>query len=236
MNISLSPRLMVCCGFVCPGDRVADIGCDHGYLGIYLLKNSIASFVYAGDVNEGPLQSAVSNAEKYGVGDKVFFFLSDGLKNFPHDFDTAVCAGMGADTMVSILENAPWLKNGQYRLILQCQSKTHYLRKYLSDNGWRITEESVVRDGRFLYTVMEVIFQPGYALSPGEWYFPPALLENPAKELPEYYRQTVSRLQRTVDGQKEQADPFVIQALKELIALAEMPDLDFLKESKYDNG
>ena len=236
MNITLSPRLKVCCGFVCPGDRVADIGCDHGYLGIYLLKNSIASFVYAGDVNEGPLQSAVSNAEKYGVGDKVSFFLSDGLKNFPHDFDTAVCAGMGADTMVSILENAPWLKNGQYRLILQCQSKTHYLRKYLSDNGWRITEESVVRDGRFLYTVMEVIFQPGYALSPGEWYFPPALLENPAKELPEYYRQTVSRLQRTVNGQKEQADPFVIQALKELIALAEMPDLDFLKESKYDNG
>lgn len=236
MNITLSPRLKVCCGFVCPGDRVADIGCDHGYLGIYLLKNSIASFVYAGDVNEGPLQSAVSNAKKYGVGDKVSFFLSDGLENFPHDFDTAVCAGMGADTMVSILENAPWLKDGQYRLILQCQSKTHYLRKYLSDNGWRITEESVVRDGRFLYTVMEVIFQPGFALSPGEWYFPPALLENPAKELPEYYRQTVSRLQRTVDGQKEQADPFVIQALKELIALTEMPDLDFLKESKYDNG
>ena len=236
MNITLSPRLKVCCGFVCPGDRVADIGCDHGYLGIYLLKNNIASFVYAGDVNEGPLQSAVSNAKKYGVGDKVSFFLSDGLKNFPHDFDTAVCAGMGADTMVSILENAPWLKDGQYRLILQCQSKTHYLRKYLSDNGWRITEESVVRDGRFLYTVMEVIFQPGFALSPGEWYFPPALLENPAKELPEYYRQTVSRLQRTVDGQKEQADPFVIQALKELIALTEMPDLDFLKESKYDNG
>lgn len=235
MNITLSPRLKVCCGFVCPGDRVADIGCDHGYLGIYLLTNHIASFVYAGDVNEGPLQSAVKNSEKYGVDDKISFFLSDGLKNFPRDFDTAVCAGMGADTIVSILENAPWLKNNKYRLILQCQSKTHYLRKYLSEHGWRITEESVVRDGRFLYTVMEVIFQPGYLLTPGEWYFPPALLENPAAELPEYYTQTINRLQRAVDGQKEQADPTVIQALKELIALAEMPDLDFLKEHKHDN-
>lgn len=235
MNISLSPRLSVCCGFVCPGDRVADIGCDHGYLGIYLLKNSIASFVYAGDVNEGPLQSAVRNAEKYGVGDKISFFLSDGLKSFPRDFDTAVCAGMGADTIVSILENAPWLKDKQYRLILQCQSKTHFLRKYLSDNGWRITEESVVRDGRFLYTVMEVIFQPGYTLTPGEWYFPPAQLENPAKELPEYYQQTVFRLQRAVDGQKDHADPIMVQALQELIQLGENPYLGWLKEKQNDN-
>ena len=232
MNISLSPRLTVCCGLVCHGDRVADIGCDHGYLGIYLLKSGKASYVYAGDINEGPLQSAVSNAEKYGVGDRISFFLSDGLKSFPRDFHTAVCAGMGADTIVSILENAPWIKSNQYRLILQCQSKTHYLRKYLSDNGWRITEESVVRDGRFLYTVMEVVFQPGYTLTPGQWYFPPALLENPAVELPEYYQQVITRLRRTIDGQKENADPIVIQALKELIALAEMPELDFLKENR----
>lgn len=236
MDISLSPRLAVCCGFVAPGERVADIGCDHGYLGIYLLKNAKASFVYAGDINQGPLQSAVSNAEKYGVGDKISFFLSDGLKSFPRDFDTAVCAGMGADTIVSILENAPWLKCQQYRLILQCQSKTHYLRKYLSDNGWRITEESVVRDGRFLYTVMEVIFQPGYTLSPDEWYFPPALLENPAKELPEYYRQTVNRLQQAVDGQKEKADPIQVQALQELLKLPENPYLGWLKENKHDNS
>ena len=235
MNISLSPRLKVCCGLVCPGDRVADIGCDHGYLGIYLLKNEIASYVLAGDVNEGPLQSAVNNAEKYGVSGRISFFLSDGLKNFPHDFDTAVCAGMGADTIVSILNNAPWLKSKQYRLILQCQSKTHFLRKYLSDNGWRITEESVVRDGRFLYTVMEVIYQPGYILSPGEWYFPPALLENPAKELPEYYRQTVSRLQRAVSGQKDQADPIMVLSLQEIIQLAEDPNLNWLKENHNDN-
>lgn len=236
MNISLSPRLKVCCGLVCPGERVADIGCDHGYLSIYLLKNNIASFVYAADVNEGPLQSAVNNAKKYGVEDKISFYLSDGLKGLPHDFDTAVCAGMGADTIVSILENAPWLRKSQYRLILQCQSKTHHLRKYLSDNGWRITEESVIRDGRFLYTVMEVIFQPGYTLSPGEWYFPPALLENPAAELPQYYQQTLNRLQKAVNGQKDNAEPVLVQALQELIALGNDPNLEWLKENGNDHS
>ena len=228
MTISLSPRLQVCCGFVSPGDRVADVGCDHGYLGIHLLTNQIASFVYAGDVNEGPLQSAVSNAKKYGVQDKISFFLSDGVQSFPRDFDTMVCAGMGADTMVSILEAAPWLKDPRYRLILQCQSKTHFLRKYLSDNGWRITEESVLRDGRFLYTVMEVVYQPGYILTPGECYFPPALLENPGKELPEYYKQVIFRLNRAVSGQKENADPTMVQALNELRELANTPELGWL--------
>ena len=230
MNHLLSPRLLVCAGLVSPGDRVADVGCDHGYLGIHLLQSGKASFVYAGDVNEGPLQCAVSNSEKYGVRDKISFYLSDGVRNFPRDFDTMVCAGMGADTMVSILEAAPWLKDSAYRLILQCQSKTHFLRKYLSDNGWRICEESVVRDGRFLYTVMEVIYQPGYILTPGQCYFPPALLENPAKELPEFYQQTIFRLQRAVDGQKEQADPIMVQALQELIHLSDDPNLGWLKE------
>lgn len=228
MMISLSPRLQACCGFVCRGDRVADVGCDHGYLGIHLLKSNIASFVYAGDVNEGPLQSAVSNAAKYGVEDKISFYLSDGVKNLPRDFDTMVCAGMGADTMVSILENAPWLQDAHYRLILQCQSKTHYLRKYLSDHGWRITEETVLRDGRFLYTVMEVVYQPGYTLTAGECYFPPALLENPAKDLPEYYQQVIFRLNRAITGQKDDADQTMVQALAELKELGNTPEFSWL--------
>lgn len=216
MNIPLSKRLQVCAGFVAPGDRVADIGCDHGYLGIYLLKNEIAASVIASDINEGPLQSAVRNAEKFGFRDKMRFYLSDGARNIPRDFDTLICAGMGADTMVSILEGAVWLRSKQYRLILQCQSKTPMLRRYLTQTGWRICEESVLRDGRFLYTVMEVIWEPGQALSPGGVYFPPALMENPGKELPEYYQQVLFRLRRAVTGQGEKADPDMVAALEEL--------------------
>lgn len=236
MNIPLSPRLKVCAGLVAPGDRVADIGCDHGYLSLYLLLGGIASAVIAADINEMPLQSAMRNAEKYGVQDKIRFYLSDGVRNIPQDFDTLICAGMGADTMVSILEAAPWLRSDQYRLILQCQSKTPMLRQYLSEKGWRITEESVVRDGRFLYTVMEVLWQPEYPrLTVGEWYFPPALLENPAEELPAYYQSVVFRLNRAVTAQGEHADPVMVQALEEVKQLADDPCLAWLKEEKHGN-
>ena len=228
MRIPISDRLLACCRFVNPGDRVADIGCDHGYLGIYLLKNNTAKSVIAADINEGPLNAAVFNSEKYGVRDRVQFFLSDGARNIPREFDTLVCAGMGGDTMISILEAAPWLKGGSYRLILQCQSKRPELRKYLSETGWFIREESVLKDGKFLYTVMEVIWLPGMKLTPGGCHFSPALLKNPSKDLPAFYRWVVGGLRKIVDNQGEKADPFKIAALQELTDLPEA--LSWLKE------
>ena len=214
MKIPLSARLQSCCSFVHSGDRVADVGCDHGYLGIYLLKNGIAASVIASDINEGPLQSAVRNSEKFGIRDKMTFYLSDGVRNIPRDFDTLVCAGMGGDTMISILSSAPWLKNKQYRLILQCQSKNAALRQYLTENSWHILQEEIIPDGKFLYTVMEIIWQPGHTLTPGECYFPPALIQN--EHYSAYYGWVVKGLENIVLNRKEQADPFAVKALEEL--------------------
>lgn len=230
MKLPISDRLLACCGFVAPGERVADIGCDHGYLAIHLLQTGKARSVIAADINEGPLLSAVRNAEKYGVRDKIEFYLSNGAQKIPRDFDTMVCAGMGADTIVSILEAAPWLQDAKYRLILQCQSKTPMLRRYLSETGFRIYEESVLQDGRFLYTVMEAGWRPEYPkLTPGEWYFPPALLENPSHDVPAYYRWVVGGLEVST---AHQDDPEKKQILAELKALAETPELTWLKEEE----
>ena len=228
MKLPLSDRLLACCDFVSPGDRVADIGCDHGYLGIHLLKKGIARSVIAADINEGPLQSAYHNAYKFGVRDKMTFHLSDGVRSIPRDFGTMVCAGMGADTIISILAGAPWLKSTQYRLILQCQSKAPTLRQYLSENGWRITEESVLKDGKFLYTVMEVYWEPDYPrLTVGEWYFPPALLKNPGAQVPSYYQWVVEGLRIATAHQQ---NPEKLLALAALQDLADTPELTWLKE------
>ena len=235
MKLPISSRLLACCSFIKPGDRVADIGCDHGYLGIYLLQNMLASAVIAADINQQPLDSAVRNANKYGVADQMTFYLSDGARNIPHDFDTLVCAGMGANTMVSILEAAPWLKSENYRLILQCQSKLPMLRQYLSNQGYCISKETVLKDGRFLYTVMEVIYAPGSPLTPGGYYFSPALLENPCKAVSQYYARVIFSLNRAIRGRGEQADPMMTAALQELAELGAKPEFTWLLEENDDD-
>ena len=193
MKLPLSDRLLACAGFIKKGSRVADIGCDHGYLGIYLLTQGIATSVIESDVAEGPLQSAMRNAMKYGTNSKTSFYLSDGVRNIPRDFDTLVCAGMGADTMMHILDSAPWLKDPKYTLILQCQSKRPELRKYRYQQGYSIRRETLAQDGKFLYPVTEVVYVPGETLSGAEYYITPALRQSGSDLLP-------AVLSRVIDG------------------------------------
>lgn len=226
MNITLSPRLLCCAGHITGGRRVADIGCDHGYLGIHLLQTGSACAVIAADVNEGPLQSAIRNAEKYGVSDQMRFYLSDGARNIPQDFDTLVCAGMGADTIIHILEDAPWLQSGQYTLVLQCQSKTPSLRQYLSYAGWHIFRENIVRDGKFLYSVLSARYDPqAPRLTPGQCCITPAMLEAADPCLGEYYSRIVEGLRLAVTHQE---DPLKKQILTELES---DPNLNNLRRS-----
>lgn len=222
MKLPLSNRLLACCAYVRPGDRVADIGCDHGYLSIHLLQNNTASSVIASDVNEGPLQSAMRNARKFGVHNRISFYLSDGVRNIPRDFDCMVCAGMGADTIMSILDAAPWLKNEKYRLILQCQSKRPELRQWLSDKGFRINRETLAKDGKFVYSIMEVVFDPGFGLTPAETYITRQLLEDNHPLLPEYYERVKSGIELTIFGLTRSGDdrlPIYQQILSDLTAM-----------------
>ena len=200
MKLPLSTRLLACAGFVNKGDRVADIGCDHGYLSIHLLTTGVASSCIASDVAEGPLQSAMRNARKFGVQENITFHLSDGVQNIPRDFDTLVCAGMGGDTMIHILESAPWLKHERYRLILQCQSKRPELRKWLYAQGFAIRRETLAKDGKFCYPVMEIVYAPGESLSGAGLYITPALRSSGSPLLKEFYDRVLGGIKTSVDG------------------------------------
>lgn len=199
-KLTLSNRLLACAAFVPPGSVVADVGCDHGYLGIYLLRQGIAREVLACDVREGPLSAARRNAEKYGISGKMRFYLCDGLRGVPREYSALVCAGMGADTIASILSAAPWLRSGSYTLILQCQSKCPQLRRYLSDSGYTIRRETLARDGKFLYPVMEVVYAPAPALTDAECWLSPALLASGSPLLWDYVNRILKSQRRTVAG------------------------------------
>ena len=230
MHIPLSNRLLACCSYVNQGDRVADVGCDHGYLGIHLLTSGIAASVIASDVNQQPLQSALHNAAKFGVRENMTFYLSDGVRNIPRDFDCLVCAGMGADTMISILEAAPWLKNEKYRLILQCQSRRPELRRYLSRQGYRISRETLARDGKFLYPVMEVTYGAGSSLTPAQCHISPALLESGSPLLPEFVERVIGGLRVSVEGLSRSGG----EKYEEFKGI--LKELEEMEEWLHDNG
>ncbi len=200
MKLPLSNRLRACCQFVSPGERIADVGCDHGYLGIYLLQKGIARSVIASDINEMPLESARQNASKFGVADKMSFHLCSGVRHLPHNFDALVCAGMGADTIMTILSDAPWLRDEKYRLILQCQSKRPELRRYLHQHGYAIRRETLARDGKFLYPVMEAAYDPTVEMTEADYYITPALRRSGSPLLPEFLDHVISGMQKSVNG------------------------------------
>ena len=224
MKLPVSDRLLACAGFVNKGDRVADVGCDHGYLSIYLLTNGIARSCIASDVNEAPLQSAMRNARKFGVANKMEFCLSDGVQNLPREFDCMICAGMGGDTMMHILSDAPWLRDSRYRLILQCQSKRPELRQWLYDKGFRINRETLAKDGKFVYSIMEVVFDPGHGITPAQTYITPQLLEDNHPLLPEYYERVKNGIELTIFGLKRSGDdrlPIYETILSDLVKMEE---------------
>ena len=201
MKIPISKRLLCCAAMVPQGARVADIGCDHGYLGIWLLTEQIASFVAACDLREKPLEKARENSRIYGTADRMTFFVADGLAQVdPDSVDAVVCAGMGGDNIAGILEAAPWVRDPKYTLILQPQTSGNDLRRYLGEQGYSIEREALVKDGGFLYFTLVARFGGGRPLTPGEQYLSPQLLACGSELLPAYFERVLHALEKTVSG------------------------------------
>lgn len=229
MKLPISKRLLCCAGLVNPCRCVADIGTDHGYLGIYLLQKGAAERVLACDLRPLPLQKARENAALFGVSDKMEFRLSDGLEKLaPGEADTIVCAGMGGDLIVRILSACPWVRDGKYTLILQPQSAGQALRLWLAENGFAVSREELVQDGGFLYTVLRARYcGAARTLSPGQQYVSEQLLTGGSPLLAAYFTRIENALRATVEGLRGAEHPrperlaYHEAALREIIEMRE---------------
>ena len=208
MKLPISARLLACADLVSSCETVADVGSDHGYLGVHLLLHNVCSHVIASDLREKPLANAKENALRFEAADRMTFLRADGFRGFePGSFQTAVLAGMGGDLIARILGDAPWLCSFAYTLVLQPQSAANDLRRWLGENGWSIERERLVRDGGFLYSVMRVVFGDDRVLTPGEQYVSPALRREGDPLFPDYLDRVSRALEQTVSGISQSADP-----------------------------
>ena len=152
--IHLSPRLAAVAALVPPGSAVIDVGTDHAMVPVWLVQRGIATAVLATDIRSGPLKSAAAQLEKTGTTDCIRLMQTDGLKDIgPQDGNVVILAGMGGETMISILSAAPWTREGAL-LILEPQSKRGDLRRWLIQNGYAIASERLVEDAGRIYPIL----------------------------------------------------------------------------------
>jgi tRNA (adenine22-N1)-methyltransferase len=156
MSIHLSARLSAVASYVPKNACIIDVGTDHAQLPVWLIQSGIAKHAWASDVRSGPLASAERLVAETKTADNIQLRLTDGLQGFgPQDGDTIIIAGMGGETMVSILSAAPWTKENVL-LILEPQSKQAVLRAWLVDNGYAIVSEALVQDAGRIYPILQV--------------------------------------------------------------------------------
>lgn len=147
----LSERMRRTAALVTRGNRTADIGCDHAYTSIYLVQQGIAPRVVAMDINAGPLARAKENVVKFGLEERIELRQSDGLSALaPSEAETVLIAGMGGPLTERILTAFPKTLASIKELVLQPQSETEGVRRFLHRAGFRIAAEDMVsEDGKY---------------------------------------------------------------------------------------
>lgn len=156
--MQLSKRLSAVASMVTEGNRLVDVGCDHGYLPLYLYLNKKIPSAIAMDVRPGPLSRAREHIAEYGLEKYIETRLSDGLLALSSgEGDTLTIAGMGGPLMERILTAKEEVRESFRELILQPQSDIPHFRRFLREIGWEIVEEEIVlEDGKF-YPMMKAV-------------------------------------------------------------------------------
>ena len=157
MAIHLSKRLTALANMVTDGNRLADIGTDHGYIPIYLCQTGKIPSALAMDIGKGPLQQAQTHIAEHGLSEQIKTRLSDGMAALQFgEADTILIAGMGGGLVMKILSEGAEKLTGKEELILQPQSEIALVREFLRVRNFQIlNEDMILEDGKY-YPMMKV--------------------------------------------------------------------------------
>ncbi len=197
-RITLDYRMRAAADFVRQGAVFADIGTDHGYLPVFLFEEKRIKHAIASDIHQAPLERAKRNIKERGYLEQTTFMLANGLLGMENRglTDIAIC-GMGGEMIVSVLDNASFVRDSKINLILQPMTKIQDLRRYLAEHGFAIKEERIVKaSGKLYFCLLASFTGENETLSPIETLLgrynienkPPLFLEMVEKKYQEFSR------------------------------------------------
>lgn len=198
----LSQRLKVVADFVPQNSRVADIGSDHAYLPVYLMKQKQIEFGIASEVAKGPLDNAIQEIKAEGLSDRIDTRLADGLLSVqPEDkIDCVTIAGMGGTLIKNILENGKSHLSGNELLILQPNVGENRLRTWLMNNQYEISDETILReDGHTYEIIVAKKTDEPVKYTEQEIKFGPFLLKQHSDVFVEKWENEIERIEMVID-------------------------------------
>lgn len=209
--IKLSKRLAAAAKMVRPAKSFADIGCDHGYLPVYLVQNGIVESAFACDINEGPLSKCKEVAAEQGLEDKITCILAPGLEGLKKNDakEIAIC-GMGGELIADIIMACPFSKSKDVHFVLNPMTRQHVLRRRLCENGFEIGNDIIVADGRHYYNVLETWYTGNCIKHDESYYFLGNIRDFTNKG---YFEHLLNFLENKQKGNADYAE--VISAVKE---------------------
>ena len=220
----ISKRLELVASFVPQGAILLDVGSDHAYLPIELIERGQIKSAIAGEVVDGPYQSAVKNVEANGLKEKIQVRLANGLAAFEEEDQVTVItiAGMGGRLIATILEEGLDKLSNIQRLILQPNNREDDLRIWLQDHDFRIVAESILEEAGKFYEIL-VVEAGQMKLSASDVRFGPFLSKEVSPVFVQKWQKEATKLEVALSQipeknlEERQVLAHKIQAIKEVL-------------------
>lgn len=188
---TIPQRLKAISTYLKPGSAFADIGSDHALLPVYVCMHDARAKAIAGEVNQGPYQSAFDNVKRYHLSDRIDVRLGDGLDILrTGEVNELVIAGMGGTLITTILEKGRDKLDTVKTLIIQPNNNERKTREWLENNQFTITNETIIKENKHIYEIIvgtrlnpeqidvKSIFTHPTEEQKKQWMFGPLLLKN----------------------------------------------------------
>lgn len=167
-----------------------DVGCDHAFLDICLVKKDMGIKAIAADVLEGPLTQAKQNIKREGLEGQIETRLGNGLDTYSAEVDTVIISGMGGRNMIGIFKDNLAVLKKIKTIIISPNNYQEDVKRFLCKNGFYINDEVMVKEKKFIYQIIK--FERGKKkYSKKEYFFGPVFLKKKDKLFYEYFTREV---------------------------------------------